>query len=168
MLLLTLVLRINWALETKKDWDLLLLMRISKSSVSQQANRKQSDIYRFFWILRKRACLVWSPVFPHSTSCYYYNILAQRRANYIKIVYQKPVSQEDVFWQKNKYFDKKPTFVCILKKPNWVPLNGADGWASESTMRYFVIIYWYFDKILHCAVKSQPSAPFSWDSIWLL
>ena len=57
-------------------------MRISKSSVSQQANRKQSDIYRFFWILRKRACLMWSPVFPSSTSCYYYNILAQSIIRY--------------------------------------------------------------------------------------
>ena len=32
------------------------------------------------------------------------------------------------FWQKNKYFQKMPSLFCISKKPNWVLLNGADGW----------------------------------------
>ena len=78
----------------------------------------------------------------------------------IEIVYQKPVRQEDVFWQKNKYFDKKPTFVCILKKPNWVPAEWCWRLRFDSTMKYFVKISINNNKISHCALRCSAISRF--------
>ena len=54
------------------------------------------------------------------------------------------------------------------KKPNWVTAEWCWQLRVENTVGYFIIISWYFDKIFHCVLNSQPSAPFSCDSIWLL
>ena len=70
--------------------------------------------------------------------------------------------------RKTNLFKEKPKFVWISKKPNWVPAEWCWRLRFENTMGYFVKISWNNNKISHCASKSQPSAPFSCDSIWLL
>ena len=76
--------------------------------------------------------------------------------------------QDDVSWQKNKSFQKKPSFIWISKKPNWVTAEWCWRLRVENTMEYFVKISRNNNKISHCVLNSQPSAPFSCDSIWLL
>ena len=85
-----------------------------------------------------------------------------------KICSSLSVLQEDVFWQKNKYFDKKPTFVCILKKPNWVPAEWCWRLRFESTMKYFVKISRNNNKISHCALRCSAISTIQRYSIWLL
>ena len=59
------------------------------------------------------------------------------------------------------FSQKMPMFVCISKKPNWVPAEWCWRLRFESTLNYFVKILRNNNKISHCALKSQPSAPFS-------
>ena len=61
----------------------------------------------------------------------------------------------------NNFSPKMPMFVCISKKPNWVPAEWCWRLRFESTLNYFVKILRNNNKISHCALKSQPSAPFS-------
>ena len=79
--------------------------------------------------------------------------------------------QDDVSWQKNKSFQKKPSFVWISKKPNWVPAEWCWRLRFENTMRHFVIISYYFlmfwQNISLCPQISAVST-IQQDSIWLL
>ena len=76
--------------------------------------------------------------------------------------------QGDIFWQKNKSFDKKPTFVCILKKPNWVTAEWCWRLRFESTVKYFVKISRNNNKISHCALRCSAIKQIQRYSIWLL
>ena len=77
-------------------------------------------------------------------------------------------ASRNVFWQKNQIFLKNALFVLYFKEAKLSPAEWCWRLRFEDTMKIFVKTSRNNNKMSHCVLKSQPSVPFSWDSIWLL
>ena len=107
--------------------------------------------------------LLGSQIGCKSTKCILKMSVLQNKEKVVcKTLCTSEVCQEDIFWQKNKSFQKKPIFVfTYFKEVKLSPIESADSWAFESTQWNILSLFHYiFTKLFHCALKCSAVSRF--------